>query len=191
MNKEIAGSNIKKKPIHVQHKELERYDESSDYRSLCPVCKTGILLVRRDQITCQLIEQDHCLLCGQAFIYDDIDEFKKIGETLGTKKDKNDYSICPECKETYSKYDIYDGGYCIMCISKYGELREKTRWIPIEEKIPKDVEELIDVFVKITLTSGEKSSKRICDVTWDVLKIYPSSYNFTHWRHITLPKEEE
>jgi len=190
LENESIASNINREPIHVQHKELERYDESSDYRSLCPVCEEGILLVRRDQSTYQLIEQDNCLLCGQAFIYDDIDEFKKLGETIGTKKDKKDYSICPECKEINSKYDTYDGGYCIMCISKYGELKEKTRWIPVKEKIPEDIEEMIDVFVKITLRSGKKKSIRICDTTWDVTKIYPNSYKFTHWRHIILPEED-
>ena len=68
----LSGINIDKPPIHVRHTDLVRASDSR-FRSDCPVCKAGALPVRRDQKTLELIAEDYCLLCGQGFIYDDID----------------------------------------------------------------------------------------------------------------------
>ncbi len=67
----IAAENINKKPITVRHSNLKRCDDSI-YRSVCPVCKEGILLVRRDNNTGKITNKDRCLSCGQAFIYEDL-----------------------------------------------------------------------------------------------------------------------
>ena len=75
MDEELSGVNLNKTLLHVNHSELKR-DGDSVFKSVCPTCKEGILLVTRDQHTLQLLEQDHCTLCGQAFIYDDIDMLK-------------------------------------------------------------------------------------------------------------------
>ena len=64
--------NVNKPPMHVRHCELERYSEDSYYKSNCPACE-GILLVGRDQETFQLSATDRCVLCGQRYIYDDIE----------------------------------------------------------------------------------------------------------------------
>ena len=72
----LNAINIHKEAIHVNHAGLERIDESV-YRSVCPVCKEGLLLVRRDDETFEILEKDHCVLCGQQFIYNDIKELKK------------------------------------------------------------------------------------------------------------------
>ena len=72
----LAGININKDPIAVKHRDLEREGDSM-YRSSCPVCKEGILIVGRDQKTFQLLEDDNCILCGQRFIYSDIGSLEK------------------------------------------------------------------------------------------------------------------
>ena len=68
--------NIKKPVITVKHADLERTDTSS-YRSVCPKCKAGTLLVSRNQKTFKLLAEDRCVLCGQLFIYSDIAELQK------------------------------------------------------------------------------------------------------------------
>ncbi len=69
--------NFMKEPLHVKHSELQRYDQS-EYRSKCPVCATGVLLVRRDSLSFQLVATDLCIRCGQRVIYDDIEELRKL-----------------------------------------------------------------------------------------------------------------
>jgi hypothetical protein len=63
--------NRSKDPIKVLHSELERYSDSA-YKSKCPACKNGILLIYRNQDEYfRLRRQDHCISCGQQFIYMD------------------------------------------------------------------------------------------------------------------------
>jgi hypothetical protein len=57
-------------PILVRHQDLVRVDDSK-FRSVCPTCKHGFLPVRRDQVTLELLDDDFCVLCGQAFVYVD------------------------------------------------------------------------------------------------------------------------
>jgi len=77
MNKQHpkALTNIDKEVIVVKHKSLKRCGDSI-YRSQCPVCEDGILLVYRDQKTFELLDVDRCVLCGQKFRYKDIDYLK-------------------------------------------------------------------------------------------------------------------
>ena len=77
----LTGTNLYNNAVLVKHAELERADNNSMFRSICPVCKIGTLLVQRDQTTLKLLPQDRCLLCGQMVVYTDIDELKeKAGE---------------------------------------------------------------------------------------------------------------
>jgi len=71
-----VGSNIDKPVLKVKYAELERSGESL-YRSECPVCKDGILLMRRDEKG-KLLKTDYCVFCGQGFIYTDLKKSKLI-----------------------------------------------------------------------------------------------------------------
>ena len=73
--------NRSKDPIKVLHSELERFSDSA-YKSKCPACKTGILLIYRLQPKAihetqpsgkehSLLRRDRCISCGQQFIYTD------------------------------------------------------------------------------------------------------------------------
>jgi C4-type Zn-finger protein len=67
--------NINKPVIEVMHQELERFDSThSIFKSICPVCKFGVLLVQRDQKTFVLTVYDRCTHCGQRFKYMDVIE---------------------------------------------------------------------------------------------------------------------
>lgn len=78
---ELVALNIYNSPVTVAHAELERVSDRSIFRSVCPVCIKGTLLVRRDHTTFKLIAGDNCVLCGQQFVYSDIDAMrKKAGE---------------------------------------------------------------------------------------------------------------
>jgi len=66
-------NNLKEEPILVAHSELERFSETSIYKSICPKCKEGLLLVTRNQDTLKIRKDDMCVLCGQRFIYTDVD----------------------------------------------------------------------------------------------------------------------
>ena len=68
--------NSHKPVIRVKHKELERAGNSI-YRSVCPVCKKGVLPVRRDINTFELLKEDNCFLCGQPFEYTDLEYLNK------------------------------------------------------------------------------------------------------------------
>ena len=72
----LAGTNIGKPSIRVRHEKLKRVGESR-FSSECPACHHGILPVRRDQGTFELLKEDRCLLCGQAFVYESVPEGKK------------------------------------------------------------------------------------------------------------------
>ncbi len=84
MNK-LETININKEPIKIKHSELERRDNSL-YRSVCPVCKEGALMVERDFNTFELVAEDICILCGQKFIYSDIDKMRKPEQIEADKK---------------------------------------------------------------------------------------------------------
>lgn len=63
------GANFAKAPIRVLHSALTRASGESDYRSNCPACVRGILLVYRDQKTMALRRLDCCTLCAQHVFY--------------------------------------------------------------------------------------------------------------------------
>jgi len=56
--------------IYIHHSDLKRSGESA-FRSVCPSCETGILLVRRNQKSLKLSRLDNCINCGQEFFYID------------------------------------------------------------------------------------------------------------------------
>lgn len=74
MNK-LTAINIRKKVEKIKHSELERTGESP-FRSVCPFCKEGTLLVQREKKTLKLKANDFCILCGQHVIYSDINDIK-------------------------------------------------------------------------------------------------------------------
>jgi cytochrome c1 len=73
------GWNMAKPIIQVKHAELQRSDNSV-YRSECPICKNGILLVYRNPKTFVLEAFDRCVWCGQSVEYTDIGELRKKEE---------------------------------------------------------------------------------------------------------------
>lgn len=65
------GANTHAPPITVSHASLPPASEESPHRKQCPVCKTGLLLVYRDDKSFMLRNLDRCIHCGQQFIYTD------------------------------------------------------------------------------------------------------------------------
>lgn len=68
--------NIDKAVVKIAHSELTRSSDRSIYRSECPVCKEGVLLVKR-AADGSLMAEDMCIYCGQRFEYLDIAEMRK------------------------------------------------------------------------------------------------------------------
>jgi len=68
--------NVGKSPIKAKHSDLTRWSDS-DFKSKCPACPDGVLLVRRNEKTFKLERLDFCVACGQAFIYTDIATLRK------------------------------------------------------------------------------------------------------------------
>ncbi len=60
----------------VFHSKLRPAD-AGRYKSECPKCRIGMLPVRRDDKTFNILKEDNCLLCGQHFIYADVDNIGK------------------------------------------------------------------------------------------------------------------
>lgn len=74
----LIGINIDE-PVHkVKHADLKRSDRSI-YRSICPACDSGLLMMRRNEKG-ELLAKDYCTLCGQMYIYTDIDKFGEQNE---------------------------------------------------------------------------------------------------------------
>ncbi len=63
-----AGENLGRDPVHIRHEDLTRVSDNSPFRSWCPVCGKGILLVGRAGNLLKRV--DRCTLCGQLVIYD-------------------------------------------------------------------------------------------------------------------------
>jgi hypothetical protein len=57
--------------IEVRHADLTKLSDESDFKVDCPVCVRGVLLVRRNPETFNLMAQDNCCFCGQRFRYTD------------------------------------------------------------------------------------------------------------------------
>lgn len=71
-----SGKNIDNPVKKIRHQDLARSGDSP-YKSQCPECFQGLLLVRRNRETLQLESLDNCILCGQMFEYTDIEELRK------------------------------------------------------------------------------------------------------------------
>ena len=75
MNK--IPENLNAPVIEICQLELECLSENSIYKTICPVCKKGLLLINRDQESLELMEYDRCVLCGQQVRYLDIEILRK------------------------------------------------------------------------------------------------------------------
>jgi len=76
---DLVGINIDNPPIEINHCDCQLWDEDgSAYRLVCPKCKQGVLGVRRDDSTLDLLAEDRCFLCGQMFIYKDIERLRHL-----------------------------------------------------------------------------------------------------------------
>lgn len=75
--KALSCVNINSPIIEIAHKELTRTGDSP-FRSICPICKKGSLLVGRNQKTFELLEYDNCVLCGQKVRYTDIEDLQNF-----------------------------------------------------------------------------------------------------------------
>jgi predicted RNA-binding Zn-ribbon protein involved in translation (DUF1610 family) len=84
----MTRENVYKPIRQVQHSNLERASEDSPYRSWCPECGKGILMVGRDNDTLKLQKIDHCTHCGQLFFYEDPDIAGEPFEPFPTTLDK-------------------------------------------------------------------------------------------------------
>lgn len=72
------GENVGKPPISVRHSKLKRFSEESYFKSICPACPDGVLLVRRNEKTFDLEKLDLCVACGQAVLYEDIGKLRAM-----------------------------------------------------------------------------------------------------------------
>lgn len=57
--------------LRVLHSNLERANPDSAFRTRCPACREGLLMVFRDPVTLALTRDDYCTRCGQRVYYCD------------------------------------------------------------------------------------------------------------------------
>ena len=80
--KKLVGTNFTMPTLKIRHAGLSRLDpKGSIYRTICPTCKEGLLLVQRDNDG-KLMEKDHCTLCAQSYEYTDIEKMRERGNRL-------------------------------------------------------------------------------------------------------------
>ena len=70
--------NLKKPAVLVRHADLKTAVRGSAYKRLCPVCKTGMLMVTRNRKTMKLEAIDRCTECYQEVRYIDIANLRKM-----------------------------------------------------------------------------------------------------------------
>ncbi len=79
--------NIEAEPLRVSHTTLTRSNPDTLYRSICPACNEGRLLVYRDPQTHDLLNVDLCTHCMQTIVYTDTEingeKLKDATSTLG------------------------------------------------------------------------------------------------------------
>jgi len=68
----MNGINRLRPRKRVRHADLERAYATSAYKSVCPECKVGVLLVVRDFSSLRPLRNDRCTICCQRFIYTDL-----------------------------------------------------------------------------------------------------------------------
>lgn len=86
-------------PKIVTHKDLERYSPHSILKSKCLKCTDGMMLMVRNDQTFELNADDYCVYCGQQYIYEDIEDVRKLDSGI-------------EIEQTYlgdSVYASFDG----------------------------------------------------------------------------------
>lgn len=79
--------NLDKPVLEVLHAALKRWG-GSFFKSKCPACGDGLLMVRRDNVTLVLQEFDNCVACGQQVRYLDIKEMRdreRLPRTITTE----------------------------------------------------------------------------------------------------------
>lgn len=64
----LSGLCINEPVLELEYATLERATDESAYRSICPICLHGVLLVRRND-DMRLSNHDNCILCGQRVHY--------------------------------------------------------------------------------------------------------------------------
>lgn len=78
-----VGAHMNAPTEDVTHAALTRTCGDTAYRSNCPHCIVGVLPVRREQETLQLLDFDRCTWCGQVFRYTDTtingEPLRKVG----------------------------------------------------------------------------------------------------------------
>ena len=81
--RKLGGTNAAKPPVHVKHSELKRLDDNSAFKSVCPICKHGILFVNRNQEHIEYISAvDRCSVCMQVVIYNIVDLRNSTGYAM-------------------------------------------------------------------------------------------------------------
>jgi uncharacterized protein with PIN domain len=65
------GANVHEPALRVSWASLERASEESAFRSRCPKCVGGLLMVYRHPDTFGLTRHDRCIRCGQLVHYTD------------------------------------------------------------------------------------------------------------------------
>lgn len=72
------GINRYKQVQRLYHKNLKRISDDSAYKSACPFCAHGTLMMVRDFYSGKLLAKDACLYCGQNVTYIDINELQDL-----------------------------------------------------------------------------------------------------------------
>jgi hypothetical protein len=73
-----VGDNINRPRAKVYHATLKRVGDSM-YKSVCPFCADGVLLMHRDKETMALSPIDRCIKCAQEVEYLDLDKVESDG----------------------------------------------------------------------------------------------------------------
>lgn len=72
-----SADNVDKPMLYVYYEDLDETETTDVLRRECPVCAAGRLLLRRDEVTMEILPEDKCILCRQRVQFMDC---KSIGE---------------------------------------------------------------------------------------------------------------
>lgn len=115
--------NLGKPALTVYYLNLKRAEDGV-LRSHCPFCAEGALLIARDPKTLKMIDQDHCISCGQAVVYADLREAFPPGddETKESRYNRDAGFPCRVCGHTVKP--VFQGNtlvafFCTHCNEEF------------------------------------------------------------------------
>lgn len=95
-------------PLHVLHALLRPTSSPDQGYSECSACKRGSLPFKKDGV---IQERVRCIICGQPFIYDDVEHMKLLNGNFNRSRRKMSTRVVNNCRLIGDKLSTHSGSH--------------------------------------------------------------------------------